>query len=903
LIAENADAPNLYETAKNKDQKKSVDTTAEPKKVEGKALKVSASLLPPKNADEFEKPFHLSMAFPVPVTKLHEKTPKISGDKSIRFDQPKNDFFPGLYFRWPVDIDTETIKKEERKRIWCATDFEPLHILSVDLGVRFAGAWCRAEIAKRKPTNGERVISSPLDDSETGKIVFDIKEVGTFRLQGEDVKIWKKHKGDSEYLFGEEPWGSAGRKAKPEEIAAFKKLAIAILPESTRSPLPDEAELKFFPQLGAHLQFRLARRIGQLRFLFNLRWRAIGKSKKVVEGGEPRYEAQTGKALCALQRENRFRALGMLYFLPRNKQGVLFENINDIPENERGEEESCIKELRKALVSSLEKWDTLVPEGLFKKARTKVAKDALKSAQAEFRKNVLNEAGFNWQALADEASRQIDEIMATLKGMDNGRDSIVARVAHFIWPLRGKEWVWCQCSPCANGVQSHIDYSLNSERNENISGMRGLNMRRIELFQEFRRTLQSIAKQERRYYRDSDKGLEPSVIALGGVIHEPAAAWLRRINEFRDQRVDQTAHLILAEALGLKLKNPDKVEIDGKKKSKLKSERDLHGRYERSKDKPIVSAIVLENLSRYRMSLDRSRFENRQLMEWSHRAILLKLQDMAKVFGIQIFTVDARFSSRFSSRTGVPGIRCAEVAKGFEKEHPWKKWGDETVKGKEKNRKPSERAELIKETAELLNKLPENSKTTLILPLDGGPSFFPVISHEAGEGLESNADINAAVNIGLRAVAHPDCLDVFPIFRAKPSKDGNVEIQKPKRGIYTIIGDTERVLKLCEQKKKEGRQEDEINDPQTAPAAEANEDETPKDADSEKITYLFVCKKNCLTIPDGNCFNFPKHSDVFGATTRIYWSRVKQECLARIRTVNADRLQTVDKDDIPFDCP
>ena len=55
--------------------------------------------------------------------------------------------------------------------------------------------------------------------------------------------------------------------------------------------------------------------------------------------------------------------------------------------------------------------------------------------------------------------------------------------------------------------------------------------------------------------------------------------------------------------------------------------------------------IVLENLSRYRMSLDRSRFENRQLMEWSHRAVLLKLQDMAKVFGIQIFTVDARFST------------------------------------------------------------------------------------------------------------------------------------------------------------------------------------------------------------------------------------------------------------------
>jgi IS605 OrfB family transposase len=92
-----------------------------------------------------------------------------------------------------------------------------------------------------------------------------------------------------------------------------------------------------------------------------------------------------------------------------------------------------------------------------------------------------------------------------------------------------------------------------------------------------------------------------------------------------------------------------------------------------------VAAIILEDLSRYRTSQDRSRYENSQLMEWSHRAIIGKLQDMAQVFGVQIITVDARFSSRFCSRTGVPGIRCAQVAKGFENDYPWKKWKEETA--------------------------------------------------------------------------------------------------------------------------------------------------------------------------------------------------------------------------------
>jgi len=347
----------------------------------------------------------------------------------------------------------------------------------------------------------------------------------------------------------------------------------------------------------------------------------------------------------------------------------------------------------------------------------------------------------------------------------------------------------------------------------------------------------------------------------------------------RDQRVNQTAHLILAEALGLELMNPDDVDIEGMKKAALKTERDVHGRYVKRTDKPRVAAIVLEDLSRYRTSQDRSRFENRQLMEWSHRKVLTKLQDMAKVFGIQIFTVDARFSSRFSSRTGVPGVRCAEVSKGFELEHPWKKWAEETVANKKGQpaRVPSERAVQIKEAVQLLRDA--DPRATLILPLDGGPAFFPVVPHRAGsEGFEPNADINAAVNIGLRAVAHPDRFDVFPLLKAAPKAAGALEIQA-RRGSFALSTQILHPVSPPEEKLvMESSDGDKTND--------------DDDVESGKIRYLFAsCRvrgASAFAIANGDRYELT--DGYSGAVTKVYWSRVKQECSRRIREINSRRM-------------
>lgn len=860
-------APNLHESKKNKEKGTEASDGENPKKKEKahKGLKVSVSLLPPEDENGS---FHFSMAFPVPIEKLLEKMPKIPGEKSFKLDKPINGNYPGAYFRWPSDVDTEKLKKADKKKIWCAkeTKFEPFHILSVDLGVRFAGAWCRAEIARREPQKNERVISSPLDDENTGTIVFKVKATGTFRLPGEDAKIWQKPEGAAQHVFQQEPWGSSGRKADADEIKDFKILAESILPASARCPLPDDSELKYFPQLGEHLLFRLKRRIGHLRFLFNLRWRAIGKMKKQNHT----YQELSGDDLTQFQNQNRFHALEMLSFRPHGE-------VKD------DQEESYMAELRCALVGSdLSKWDKLVPKELFEKKSTKKVHTEQKKKQAEFY-HALHKTDLDWDALAKKAKEQIECILNYAAGVDGW----VAGVAHYIWPQKGKRWRWNPCSKEINGKQSHLDYIVDGECREKIRGMRGLNMRRIELFHEFRRCLQSLAKQERRFYRGANNGLEPSPVEHGDSIHDPAPQWLDRINEMREQRVRQTAHLILAEALGLRLINPDSIEIDGKKKPELKSERDLHGRYERDPNKPIVSAIVLENLSRYRVSLDRSRFENRQLMEWSHRAILSKLLDMAKVFGIQIFTVDARFSSRFSSRSGLPGIRCAEVAKGFENEYPWKRWKEETVRNKEGGKKKSEQAKLIDRTAQMLNEPDVLKKATAILPMDGGPSFISV----AGE-FESNADINAAVNIGLRAVAHPDRLDVFPIFRVKVKKEGKPYLLAPKRGIYAQQGVNLELLPAKAGSDKTAA---------TQLVAETNASDEDEDEDeSETISYLFAIapnEPNALQIPNEDCLNLSEHQGSVAATTKIFWHTVKVKALGQIRQINEARLKARKNDE------
>ena len=881
------------------------------------SISASASLLPPGN----DGCWHFMFSFKLETDeqkKLIDENARIPGDRdgSVR-KVKKNGKWIGLNLRWSIDLKTENPQKKEEettvlpdgeeieetdakfsvKKIWCSNDFKPFDILSVDLGVRYAGAWCRGrvKIGRDAERPNQRKISP---DGQGQEIFFDAYDFGTFRLQGEDAKIWRKdkHKGFSDKPEPEK-CGSRGRIASEVEKAEFAQLAGLVFPATKQLPIPDDpAELKFFPDFGDHLTYRLRRRLGRIRFLFKLRWQISGTKKKVGHD----YKDLSREELKTFRSEQRFNVIASLAFMPKD----------DDPEEG---EDNFMRELRLKLAPD-EIWTrqifecegeshplfTKIKGGISKdeKVKAKKKKAAQKAAWAKLKGELESgsDSKWNWSALAKTAQSELMNTMTVFAG----EQSLIAKVARFVWPLQDKKWKWTSCEAKTNGKQSVLERDNNSnEPKRFIHGMRGLNMKRIRLMQDFRQCCQSLAKLERRFYREADFGLEPSPVRPGDRVHEPAPAFLDKINELRGQRVNQTAHMILAEALGLELMNPAEVTIEGKSKWELKSERDLHGRYKQKNQR--VAAIILEDLSRYRTSQDRSRYENSQLMEWSHRAIIGKLQDMAQVFGVQIITVDARFSSRFCSRTGVPGIRCAQVAKGFENEYPWKKWKEETA-GKadaDGKRKLTERANMILLAANKLT-LCENPKATLILPMDGGPAFLPVVSHDPKkEGLQENADVGAAVNIGLRPVAHPDRLDVFPVLRTEAKADGRLEI-KNRRGSLSEAATTNATERTVQP----------VEIPVKKNADEKTEDDVGSDEELEsgKFPYLYaavrVGNNFSLPIDAKERYQLPLTSagrnvtanapdSVSAAKGKDFWWRVKRDCWTRIKQINSRRLQNL----------
>ena len=237
---------------------------------------------------------------------------------------------------------------------------------------------------------------------------------------------------------------------------------------------------------------------------------------------------------------------------------------------------------------------------------------------------------------------------------------------------------------------------------------------------------------------------------------------------------------------------------------------------------------------------------------------------------------------------------------GFEKEQPWKRWSEEKV-GKAKDRKPSERAQFILDVAAKLKEV-DDPKASLWLPLDGGPAFVPTVSHAADkEGIEGSADINAAVSVGLRAVAHPDRLDVFPVLRTEAKAEGELEIQN-RRGSLSEAATKkaeDRMVRIVEAKAK-------LTKDEKAAADENVEDEdSDEELETTKKPYLYAAVKvnGHLSVPLAGAvrYHLPVNQDgekvassakgCSAATGKEYWSRVKRLTWRRLKTINAARLE------------
>ena len=337
-------------------------------------------------------------------------------------------------------------------------------------------------------------------------------------------------------------------------------------------------------------------------------------------------------------------------------------------------------------------------------------------------------------------------------------------LAHRVAPLRGKKWVW-QTRPKKkedDPAYGELLWEPTPDRKSpKVRGQRGLSIARLE-------QLETLRKIFLRFNRSFDK--QPGKLSKVGFgftreSGEPCQLLLGKIDRMKEQRVNQTAHLILAQALGVRLKVHS---ID----TQERASRDIHGEYERIPGREPVDFIVIENLDRYLTSQGRAPSENRRLMKWAHRAVRDKIKMLAEEpFGIPVVEAPAAYSSRFSAVDSQSGSRCEERATLDQYLRDLlKKKSEASPKDKSNDPRPHYLA-LIRqfETLEKENEVRKVSKKNpraLLLEKPGGPLFLP-----AASGPVVQADANAASNIGLRALASPDSLHLLHKVRTEKRND------------------------------------------------------------------------------------------------------------------------------------
>jgi hypothetical protein len=429
----------------------------------------------------------------------------------------------------------------------------------------------------------------------------------------------------------------------------------------------------------------------------------------------------------------------------------------------------------------------------------------------------------------DNDPRLKEELAKLLEMRLKDLPGLLVQLANRILPLHGRSWNW-EAHPDATkdnriSVLTQKGASLDSkERPVWLRGQRGLSMKRIELIEELRRRFQSLNQTIRRHFALAQyltKEWDKKRVGewLKQEVPDPCPDLLEKLDNLKEQRVNQTAHMIMAEALGVRLAKPPA------NKAALKEERDQHGVYEKFREP--VDFIVIEDLSRYRASQGRAPRENSRLMKWCHRAVRDKLRELCEPFGLPVLETPAAYSSRFCSRTGVPGFRAVEVTAGFENEVPWCWWKD-----KESDGMLTEEAQFLRRTAaelETAQKALDASwkpkfagqttpQRTLLLPQAGGPIFIPVVETRSNGKLNSavvQADVNAAISLGLRAISDPRLWEIHPRLRTERTS-GEVKKRggkkKPKEAAGATPAKPDEPVRLkAREKRKYGENGPELN--------------------------------------------------------------------------------------------
>jgi IS605 OrfB family transposase len=209
---------------------------------------------------------------------------------------------------------------------------------------------------------------------------------------------------------------------------------------------------------------------------------------------------------------------------------------------------------------------------------------------------------------------------------------------------------------------------------------------------------------------------------------------IEALEYLRQNRIKQLASRLVEAALGVGSENRQK-HWEGKRHTK---------RPRRQVFDP-CHVIVGENLENYRPEQTRLRSENKRLRDWAARNVRKLIMEGCQLHGLHFVEVDPRYTSRQDSRTGAPGVRCTDISiKKFLARKDVAKACERVEK------KGQDTRDLM--IATLFARYSNSSDDAVIRITQGGGELF-VSSHS---GVAIQADLNAAANIGLKALVDPD---------------------------------------------------------------------------------------------------------------------------------------------------
>lgn len=321
--------------------------------------------------------------------------------------------------------------------------------------------------------------------------------------------------------------------------------------------------------------------------------------------------------------------------------------------------------------------------------------------------------------------------------------SVAEKVTNSMLPQQRYKWTWQPVSlPGIIGSgQMRLERVKKREKVHHYF-MGGLSVRRLSQIEELRQCLQSMNR-----ILSNQPGNEEKLRSedLDEKVSNPCPEILKKIENLREERVHQIAHEIVAQALGVKL-----VETKNNAKTDERGRDVYHGSYEKIPSRSPVDFVVLENLSRYKTSIDHSREENTTLMRWAHRQIVAKVKQLlSEVFGVPVLETYAAYTSKMDYTDSSPGFRAEHMSLASCRYM--------TEKASNYNEKMTARA--YEEAMKLIQERNLDDKLRLYRPREGGVYF--IAQHGDGHVSVRNADMNASANIAWRALAAPDSLSLL----------------------------------------------------------------------------------------------------------------------------------------------